>query len=186
MGVTDAIWAAIYYKVGLDLTAEQVAGLFNRERKWIFAVSKTRQFKLNKDFEKGLAGLGYELKLIKKTGGNKMKILLKRVGRTYEFAEIENTLKAMQTVVGGHIEIVPLKNGYLLVCDESGRLKERAINTSVVVFGGVKQIAGDFFVCCSEGDEFASIPPHVTLTELVDAIAPFAYFKKAGKEGAIS
>lgn len=66
MGVTDDIWAVIYYKVGLDLTAEQVAGLFNRERKWIYAVSKTRQFKLNKDFEKGLAVLGYELKLIKK------------------------------------------------------------------------------------------------------------------------
>jgi len=37
-----------------------------------------------------------------------MKAIIKKVGQLAEVVEIENTLKAMQTVVGGYIEIYPM------------------------------------------------------------------------------
>ena len=40
----------------------------------------------------------------------------------------EPTLKAMQEVVGGYIEVVYAENGDQIIIDEEGRLKEKPIN----------------------------------------------------------
>lgn len=68
----------------------------------------------------------------------------------YEF--VENTLEAMQKVVGGYIETVTFKNGLCIICDEEGRIKARPYNCEIegVEFYGKIMIVG------IEGDEFAS------------------------------
>ena len=53
-----------------------------------------------------------------KTDGTKQNIEPKD-GKTF-------SLKELQEAVGGYIELVPLNDGKLLVCDEEGKLKANA------------------------------------------------------------
>lgn len=48
-----------------DKTAEEVAEIFGRERKWVYLVERGSAFTLDKKFLSGLKTLGYELKLVK-------------------------------------------------------------------------------------------------------------------------
>lgn len=66
---------------------------------------------------------------------------------------IENTLEAMQGIVGGYIEVVPLGNGLLLICNEEGKLK----GLDPTIWIGNDFISGSFIVCRSDGEEFSSI-----------------------------
>lgn len=54
----------------------------------------------------------------------KIKVIVKRpfepVGH---IEEVENTLESIQAIVDGHIEVVGLPEGALLVCNEEGKLK---------------------------------------------------------------
>ena len=38
------------------------------------------------------------------------------------------TLRQMQEIVGGYIQIIPTTNGEMLVCDEEGKLKDKKLN----------------------------------------------------------
>ena len=42
--------------------------------------------------------------------------------------EVENTLEAMQSAVGGDIEAITLKKDLVLICDEEGKMKRRVNN----------------------------------------------------------
>ena len=79
----------------------------------------------------------------------KLKILLKRVGRESEFAEVENTLEAKQKLVNGLIEVVPLEQDedLLIVCNEEGKLLSLPPNTLF----DFDYIAGDYFII---GDDY--------------------------------
>ena len=57
---------------------------------------------------------------------NKIKVLYKRVGREPEVIEIENTLQAMQSLVGGFIEVIPY-DYYELVCNDEGEWEFEAV-----------------------------------------------------------
>ena len=83
-----------------------------------------------------------------------MKVLIKQPGKPYEFGEVENTLEAMQSIVGGYIQTVNLRCGLVLVCDEEGRWKNKTWNAVVKAHRGVQQIVGPFFVCKWTGPEF--------------------------------
>lgn len=95
-----------------------------------------------------------------------MKVLLKHPGKPYEFAEIDNTLEAMQKTVGGHIEVVTLRNGMVLVCDEEGRMKNKALNAMVRATDSLQDIVGTFFVCKVAGDEFDGLDDKWNADEL--------------------
>lgn len=86
-----------------------------------------------------------------------MKVLLKHPGMPYEFAEIDNTLEAMQKTVGGYIETVTLRNGMVLICDEEGRLKNKAPNVIVRATRTAEDICGTCFICKTAGEEFAGL-----------------------------
>lgn len=58
--------------------------------------------------------------------------------------DIPDTLEAMQQTVGGHIEVVRLGAGYVIVCDEEGRLKGRPVCRWIP--GLVHPIVGTFFI----------------------------------------
>ena len=67
--------------------------------------------------------------------------------------EIENTLEAEQKAVGGHIEVLPLDNEKLLICNEEGKLNGMRGNRRI----GNDVIAGPFFIVGEDGDEFRSL-----------------------------
>ena len=94
----------------------------------------------------------------------KIKILALPVDREPYITNIENSLKNMQNYVGGYIETVTvLKNPQvILICDEEGVLKGRAVNPSIPDLaehgGWAPEIVGDCFFCGVSGEEFADLP----------------------------
>ena len=70
-----------------------------------------------------------------------MKAILKQVGKPPEVVEIENTLEAMQKVVGGYIESVHVRTDCVMICNEEGRLMGLPFNFSL----GSDNIVGDVF-----------------------------------------
>ncbi len=72
----------------------------------------------------------------------KLKILLKKVGREPEIKFINNTLKAKQKLVGGLIEVLDFEDDTLIICNEEGKLLNLPPNT---IFD-MDYIAGDYFV----------------------------------------
>lgn len=84
-----------------------------------------------------------------------MNVLLKRTGCPFEWAAIDNTLEAMQKLVGGYIETVTLPGNMVLVCDEEGVLKGKPLNAIIKNGRGHDiPIVGDFFVCRTGGEKF--------------------------------
>jgi len=81
-----------------------------------------------------------------------MKIIIKKVNIDYELVEIDGSLKSMQEIVGGYIEIVRLWNDFLLVCNEEGmllNLKRHVIGSDVY--------CGDVLICKSCGSEMVGL-----------------------------
>ena len=85
---------------------------------------------------------------------NKLRVVMVEPGKPAYETEIENTLEAEQKAVGGYIEVVPLDNERLLICNEEGMLMELPYNCNIcgVDFVGTIVIAG------INGDEFSDIP----------------------------
>lgn len=83
-----------------------------------------------------------------------MKIARKRPGEPWEFAEVENTLEALQTEVGGYIETVTLTVDACLVVNEEGRLRGLPFNVN---FAGLK-LVGTVLLVGVNGDEFCDVP----------------------------
>lgn len=81
--------------------------------------------------------------------------------------EVENDLKAEQEFVGGQIEVYPITDDFVLICNADGvndRLEERAVvlgegEGEAIDLRGIREIVhGDCFVCRFDGrDSFASI-----------------------------
>lgn len=73
--------------------------------------------------------------------------------------DIQNTLEALQALVGGYIECVsfalPDGTEFVAVCDEEGRLTGKPYNCRVngVSFVGTVVLLG------VDGEEFADVPP---------------------------
>jgi hypothetical protein len=74
-----------------------------------------------------------------------IKILVVPVGKKPVVREIATGLAAMQTIVGGYIQMVPIAKGIDLVCDEEGLMKGYPFNRAEnLVNGGC--IVGNFFI----------------------------------------
>lgn len=52
-----------------------------------------------------------------------MRTIIKEVGKAPEIKNIENTLDALKSLVGGYIEVVGLDDNVLLICNEEGKMK---------------------------------------------------------------
>jgi len=72
-----------------------------------------------------------------------MKVLLKRPNEKFEEIEIENTLKAMQSLVNGYIECIPtdISDKLFMVVNEEGKLYDLEPNfyyyTDIIVGNAV-------------------------------------------------
>lgn len=89
-----------------------------------------------------------------------MRVLKKKPGQPWEAAEVENKLEALQAAVGGHLESVTLWADACVLCDEEGRYKGYAHNTTVcgVEFVGpilIVGISGEDFTDLTEQQEAA-------------------------------
>ena len=67
---------------------------------------------------------------------------------------IPNTLDALQAIVGGHIQAVPLEADVELICNEEGKLMGLPPNRQV----GCDIIVGTFLVVGVSGENFSSLP----------------------------
>jgi len=89
-----------------------------------------------------------------------MRVLIKEPGKPWETAEIENTLEALQSAVGGYIETYTIdpERGLVLICDEEGRLNGKQYNIRVddVDFVGTLLLCG-----FDEDGEFYNVPDWV-------------------------
>lgn len=80
--------------------------------------------------------------------------IVKTNGQIIDLEDKQLHLEQMQKVVGGYIEIVRLKNGWLVVCNEEGKLlglEENPIATLVCNVNGFNDfIVGDVIICESK------------------------------------
>ena len=82
-----------------------------------------------------------------------MRAIIKSPGRRTGVIEMENSLRAMQKIVGGHIEAVTLTTDSALICNEDGIALGLAQN---VDFLGVK-IRGTLLIVGVDGEEFCDL-----------------------------
>lgn len=93
----------------------------------------------------------------------KISVLLVEPGKCPKVIEIENTLEAMQNIVGGDIEVYePFDDEIAIVCNEEGKVKGLPLNRAIYSDRGelVDIIAGTFFVCYAPVDSegFLNLP----------------------------
>lgn len=86
-------------------------------------------------------------------------VFVKEPGKAPRHIYIPDTLKNLQKIVGGLIEIVTLENGLVVICNEEGRLlglpkncKISTVNFCNLDFVGTVIFAG------TKGEELADIP----------------------------
>ena len=86
-----------------------------------------------------------------------MRVMFYPVGRPPEVREIDGSLKSMQGLVCGYIEVLDHERfeGLVYVFDEDGKIDHRPANR--VIYGGNDYIAGDFFVCRADGPDMVSL-----------------------------
>lgn len=82
-----------------------------------------------------------------------MKVIYFEVGKKARTLEVEDRLEEYQKLVGGYIEVFPLTDGLLLICNEEGKLRGLPFNR---VMKG-ERIVGDFFLCRADEEDFASV-----------------------------
>lgn len=84
-----------------------------------------------------------------------MKILFVEPGKEAQPAEIQGDLKEMQAIVGGQIQaLYPWEDPVALICNDEGKLLSLPLNRMLEDYD---VIAGNFFICGIEGDEFVSL-----------------------------
>lgn len=94
---------------------------------------------------------------------SKISVLLVEPGKCPKVIEIEDTLEAMQNIVGGDIEVYePFDDEIAIVCNEEGKVKGLPLNRAIYSDRGelVDIIAGTFFVCYAPVDSegFLNLP----------------------------
>ena len=82
-----------------------------------------------------------------------IKVLIKEPGKDWRKGEIENTLEAMQELVGGCIETVTLRDDLVLVCNEEGRNLGLPFNCRV----GRIPFVGTIFAAGIDGENFGDV-----------------------------
>ena len=95
-----------------------------------------------------------EAELEKRKTVKRITVIICEPGKLPRIDHIENTLEAMQEIVGGYIETVTFAEDACIVCNEEGRLKGLA--PCMKLFG--IDFVGTCMVVGVKGEEFCSVP----------------------------
>jgi Domain of unknown function (DUF3846) len=92
----------------------------------------------------------------------RISVLSVKVGKEPEVVSVENTLEAMQALVGGYIEVIHLTDDIMMVLNETGKLDELPINFITFKVAGdglrpIDEICGNVFFVSALGEDFASL-----------------------------
>lgn len=87
---------------------------------------------------------------------NKIKVYVKMPGQDPEPWLIDNTLEALQEIVGGYIETVTATRDLVIICNEEGRLLGLPYNCRIRGYDFV----GPIIYAGVQGDEFADVPAY--------------------------
>lgn len=93
--------------------------------------------------------------MAKQKPADKIRVIVKNPGEAAEEREVPNTLAALQALVGGYIEAVPLSRDAVILVNEDGKLRSLAPN--VMYFDDV--LVGPVVIVGVRGEEFADVPP---------------------------
>lgn len=86
---------------------------------------------------------------------SKIKVIIKRSFEQYgREREIENTLEALQGIVGGNIETFTPASDMVVICNEEGLLKNMPFNCTI--FG--VDFVGPIIIAGVDGEEFTDCP----------------------------
>ena len=105
----------------------------------------------------------------------KIKALVKDPGKEPELIETENTLEALQALVGGNIESVTIvPDRLVMLIDEEGKMKGKKGNFFFTKLDDF--IVGTAVFLGTDGEEFASIPGEYA--EEIPGIIPIIYTER--------
>lgn len=82
-----------------------------------------------------------------------MKVVIKKVGEQAQVTEIENTLEALQGIVGGYIEVVAVGGEVLMICNEEGKLNGLEYNFKL----GNDFIVGNVLFVQAKDEDFTDL-----------------------------
>ena len=92
-----------------------------------------------------------------------MRVLVVGPKRRPEEREIDDSLRAMQEIVGGYIQPIYLDGSVALVCNDEGKLLDLPANRGLRDEGGqiYDIVFGTFFLCGApaDSDHFTSLTP---------------------------
>ena len=117
-----------------------------------------------------------------------MNVLLIKPNEYAIEAEIENSLKAMQQIVGGNIEVFsPTNDPIVYVINEEGKVLGLDENRALYDHRGnvADIVAGTFFVCGVDGDDFTSLSPELMNTYKQLLHEPELFIEQGGKIKAV-
>lgn len=83
-----------------------------------------------------------------------IQVLCKHPGHPAYFVYMDNTLEALQSMVGGYIETVTLATDLVLICNEEGFLWGLPDNCQLL---GMR-LVGTIVLAGVKGEEFADVP----------------------------
>lgn len=94
-------------------------------------------------------------------------VLLIQPGKYPKTVAIEDSLEAMQALVGGDIEeYMPFEDEAAIICNEEGKVNGLPLNRAIYdsEHQMIEIMAGDFFICHApiEAEKFMSLPPDLT------------------------
>lgn len=100
----------------------------------------------------------------------RIRAIIKEVGKGCRELYVDNTLKELQKLVDGYIECVSIAPGVLLICNEEGYIAGKDYNCIVKApeDGYEFVLYGDILFVGRDGAEFADLP-HGTTTKEVAA-----------------
>lgn len=92
-----------------------------------------------------------------------MRVVFKAPDKDAFEMEIPNSLNALQSVIGGNIEVLEIENGIDVVVDEEGLIKHRVPNIvhlfEGIVYGNFKKcpLYGNILFCSTNNEDFDSL-----------------------------
>lgn len=94
-------------------------------------------------------------------------VLLIQPGKYPKTVTIEDSLEAMQALVGGDIEeYMPFEDEVAIICNEEGKVSGLPLNRAVYDSENqmIEIMVGDFFICHApiSSEKFLSLPPDLT------------------------